>query len=71
MIRKKKNPKHEIIDLTGPKGNAFYLMGRAGKLADQLGLDGPAILGDMQSGDYEHLIKVFDKHFGDHVILER
>jgi len=25
----------------------------------------------MQQGDYENLIKVFDFHFGDYVILER
>jgi len=25
----------------------------------------------MKQGDYEHLVKTFDFHFGDYVILER
>ncbi len=60
-----------VIDLTGPQGNAFYLMGFAQKNARKLGLDGSAILAEMQSGDYENLVQVFDNYFGDYVILER
>jgi hypothetical protein len=59
------------IDLTGPDGNAFYLIGTANNLAKQLGLDGKAIQKEMMMGDYENLIKVFDKHFGDYVTLYR
>jgi hypothetical protein len=59
------------IDLTGPDGNAFVLIGTASKLAKQLGLDGKAIQSEMMSGDYENLIKVFDKHFGEFVTLYR
>lgn len=57
------------IDLTGPEGNAFVLMGYAQKWAKQLGLDRVEILADMQSGDYDHLISVLEKHFGDYIIL--
>ena len=72
MIRKKVNKKGPIIiDLTGPDGNAFALMGYAKGFAKQLGLDGDAIIKDMMSDDYEHLLQVFDKHFGSFVILER
>jgi hypothetical protein len=60
-----------VIDLTGPEGNAFCLMGYANKFARQLGLDGSAITKEMQSGDYENLLKVFDSYFGDYVILEK
>ena len=59
------------IDITGPDGNAFALMGYANKLAKQLGLDSEVIINDMKSGDYEHLIKTFDKYFGMVVDLER
>ncbi len=59
------------IDLTGPDGNAFYLIGTAKNLAKQLGLDGKKIQTEMMMGDYENLIKVFDKHFGDYVTLYR
>ena len=44
------------IDLTGPDGNAFVLMGYASNLAKQLKKDENAIKEDMQSGDYEHLV---------------
>jgi len=59
------------IDLTGPQGNAFYLMGTAKKLANQLGLDSKKILTEMKSGDYENLLQVFDKNFGSFVTLYR
>ena len=71
MIRSKKPQSEIVIDLTGPDGNAFVLMGMAKRYAKQLGLDTDLIINDMKSGDYEHLIQVFDEHFGDFVILER
>lgn len=72
MVIRARQPASEIIiDLTGPEGNAFCLMGYASKLARQLGLDSDAIIGEMTKGDYEHLLQVFDKHFGDYVVLER
>jgi hypothetical protein len=60
-----------VIDLTGPQGNAFFLMGQAGQYARQLGLDGDMIIAEMKSGNYENLVQVFDRYFGDYVILER
>ena len=60
-----------VIDLTGPQGNAFFLMGQAGQYARQLGLDGDAIIAEMKSSNYENLVQVFDRYFGDYVILER
>jgi len=71
MIRTKQAPKEIIIDLTGPDGNAFVLMGTAVNLAKQLGKDGKAIREEMMAGDYEHLLSVFDREFGHFVILER
>jgi len=71
MIREKKENKEGnlVIDLTGPDGNAFALMGLAKRLAEQLGFKSP--VEEMMQGDYEHLLQVFDKNFGDYVILER
>ena len=63
-----------VVDLTGPDGNAFALMGLATRLAKQLDIDShtiKVITTKMMSGDYENLLKVFDKYFGDFVILER
>lgn len=74
MIRKKEQNREIVIDLTGPQGNAFVLLGMANDFGKQLGWD-PKKRGEinteMISGDYENLIRVFDKHFGDFVILER
>tara|TARA_Y100000114_G_scaffold73134_1_gene67025 strand:- start:74 stop:292 length:219 start_codon:yes stop_codon:yes gene_type:complete len=72
MIRKKQKHKGPIvIDLTGPDGNAYALMAYAKRFATQLGYDHKMIIGKMTSGDYEHLLKVFDSYFGKFVILER
>ena len=70
MIREKQPRTGPIvIDLTGPDGNAFALIGYANRLTKQLGFKSPA--DEMMQGDYEHLLEVFDKNFGDYVILER
>jgi len=74
MIRKKVANPEIVIDLTGPEGNAFALMGYATNFARQIGYTPEAIeelMREMRSGDYEHLVKVFDDHFGDFVVLER
>ena len=71
MIKSKKESLGISIDLTGPEGNAFVLIGTASKLARQLGLDSKAIQAEMMKGDYEHLVNTFDKHFGHFVTLYR
>ncbi len=73
MIRQKQENKEIIIDLTGPDGNAFALMAYAKRFATQLGWKdkGAALINEMMSGDYEHLLEVFDNAFGEFVILER
>jgi hypothetical protein len=63
MIRNKEDAK-QFIDISGPSGNAFALIGQARVFAKQLGLDQEAIAADMMSGDYEHLLQVFDENFG-------
>ena len=68
MIKTKKNNGIEI-DLTGPQGNAFFLLGTAVKLSRQLGLSSEKICEEMKEKDYEHLVNTFDKYFGDFVTL--
>jgi hypothetical protein len=69
MIRDKAGP--IVIDLTGPDGNAFALMGWATKFCRMLDLNTEKVLQEMMAGDYENLLQVFDGYFGDFVILER
>lgn len=71
IVEKKPQISPILIDLTGPDGNAFTLLGYASKLAKQMDLDRNKILQEMQSGDYENLISVFDSYFGSIVTIER
>ena len=71
MIRDKQPQSEIVIDLTGPDGNAFALMAYAKRFAQQLDLDFNQIKDEMTSSDYENLVQVFDKYFGDFVVLER
>lgn len=57
------------IDLSSPEGNAFVLMAYAKQYAKQMQKDGNAIIKEMMSGNYENLINVFDREFGDFVTL--
>lgn len=71
MIKSKIKKSSIEIDLTGPDGNAFVLLGMASRLSKQLDLDGKAIQAEMMKGDYEHLVGVFDREFGGFVTLYR
>ena len=73
-ILKKDTSKKHVIDLTGPQGNAFYLLGTAMKLCKQIGISSSRtkeIMDELKSSDYEHLITTFDKYFGKLIDLER
>lgn len=67
MITSKPTNLNVTVDLTGPEGNAFVLMGYAKNWAKQLGLDYGEIQAEMMGGDYDHLLETLDKHFGEYV----
>ena len=76
MIKSRNEFKDKIIeiDLNGPEGNAFNLIGLAGSLGKQLNMTKfriKCIQDEMMLSDYEMLIQTFDKWFGDYVILYR
>ena len=71
MIKSKEVKNQLEIDLTGPDGNAFFLIGTARKLCKMFGMDDTYVIKEMMSGDYENLIKVFDRNFGSIVTLYR
>ena len=71
MIVQKPQSQGITIDLTGPQGNAFYILGVAKNLCKQVGVDSKPLLDEMRSGDYENLIKVFDDKFGSVVTMYR
>lgn len=62
------------IDLNGPEGNAYVLMGYARRLGRQLGFSNNKIEGIikvMMLTNYEGLLHTFDLYFGDYVIMYR
>lgn len=59
------------IDISGPDGNAFVLIGKAMRIARQLNMDFEPIQEEMMSGDYENLLEVFEREFGDYAELIR
>ena len=72
MIREPMTPKN-VINLDGPEGNAFSLMGSAKYLAREVGYSHDEIdtmITKMKSGDYNKLVKTFDEYFDGYVVLE-
>jgi len=72
MIKEKEQKVGNIeIDLTGPDGNVFFLIGQGVSYCKQLGLDDKEFMKKMMSGDYENAVNVFDEYFGHFVTLYR
>lgn len=59
------------VDLTGPDGNVFNLIGMGRNMCGPLGIDKDQFVKEMMSGDYENAVQTFEKYFGDFVILFR
>lgn len=53
-----------VLDLAGPEGNVFNLMGIAQNIAKKLDLDGKAIINEMKASDYNNAVYVFNREFG-------
>ncbi len=72
MITTKRPKKTKIeIDLQGPEGNAFALLGIAKDLCHKTGIEWEPVKNEMTSSDYEWLLQVMDYHFGDFIIMYR
>ena len=72
MIKSKETKRKGIeIDLTGPNGNAFAILGLAKRLCREFDIPFKPLMEKMTSGDYENLIKVFDDKFGSFVTMYR
>jgi len=76
MIRcKSEKPQQKMeIDLSGPEGNAFVLMGYAQRWGRQLGYSQHrinCIIDEMKLTNYEGLLYTFDREFGSFVTIWR
>jgi hypothetical protein len=56
-----------VIDLQGPTGNAYFIMGTVGTILKNKGIDSKPIMEDMMSSDYDHLIKIAKENCGDNL----
>lgn len=54
-----------IIDLDGPDGNIFFLLGTMKKLAKMRGIDHKVIENEIVNTDYTKGIEIIEKYFGD------
>lgn len=64
------------IDLSGPEGNVFALMGIGAMFAKILNREGitkdwSKIQNDMMSSDYDNAVNVMEREFGDFIIMYR
>ena len=72
MIKSKEYKNNGIeIDLTGPDGNAYAILGLAKRLCKEFDIPFKPLMEKMTSGDYENLIKVFNDKFGSFVTMYR
>jgi hypothetical protein len=71
MIKSKSEKNKIEIDLTGPDGNAFVLLGIAKDLCHKTGIEWGKVQAEMTSGDYENLIQTLDKYFGNIIVMYR
>ena len=71
MIKSKNQKRGIEVDLTGPEGNAFVLIGYARKWSKELGLNPDEVEKEMTDGDYENLVGVMEKYFGKVVTFYR
>ena len=72
MIKSKEYKNNGIeIDLTGPDGNAYAILGLAKRVCKEFDIPFKPLMEKMTSGDYENLIKAFDDKFGSFVTMYR
>ena len=72
MIKQKIAPRKPTIDLDGPDGNVFQILGMARSICDTLGWDYDKFDAEVKffAESYEDVIGLFDSWFGDYCDLE-
>ena len=69
IVKKEDYATPRIIDLNGPDGNAYVLLGIAHGVLVQLDRDPEIFMQIMKAGDYGHLVRTFDEMLGDYFTL--
>jgi hypothetical protein len=66
-----KRPGKIVIDLSGEDGNAYRLLAITRDLCNKTGREWEPVYKEMTSGDYENLLQVMEKYFGDILLMYR
>ena len=72
LSREEMVPRQIEIDLSGPEGNAFCLLGLVGRLGISLGMSRKKIKliqDEMMLSSYDMLVETLDKYFGDYIVI--
>jgi len=69
-IKKPIKKRKAVVNLDGPDGNAFVLLGFARGWSKDTGEDWEAVKKEAMSGDYKHLVQTLEKYFGRYVDFE-
>ena len=51
------------LQLSGEDGNAFFILGKARRVAKENNLDWDTIYAEATQGDYDHLLQTMAKYF--------
>jgi len=70
MAIKKKRNRKLTLNLDGPDGNAYVLLGTCKDIARQLRIPFDPIHTEATSKDYTHLVKTLNKYFGEFIDFE-
>jgi len=52
-----------VLKILGEDGNAFAILGKVSRIANQNNMDWDSIKEEATSGDYDHLLQTTMKHF--------
>ena len=52
-----------VLKILGEDGNAFAILGKVSRIANQNNMDWDSIKEEATSGDYDHLLQTMMKHF--------
>lgn len=69
MVKLQKTNKKGQINLDGPGGNAFFILGVAQETARRVGVNYKLFKEEATSGSYVHLLRTFEKYFGSYYVL--
>ena len=65
VVKREEYTQPRVLDLAGPEGNAYVLLGIAHGLLEEQGMDPDMYITMMKSGDYGNLVRLFNELFGE------